>query len=164
MNIKKIIGSILLGAANILIFSILPLLCVWVIWIFSGSNFEFGGLTSIIFIISLILNVMMVSKLYSSLFLNSKLKQSVLYSGLISFSWFASLFFIKQFTNFFEPVSEFTNLGGFLMFPYMINFIFISILNVNFVLKSDKDKKYPHVIILEILIHIILFFVFIRVL
>ena len=67
MNMKKIIGSILLGAGNILIFSILPLLCVWIIWIFLGSNFEIGGLLSIIFIISTILNIRIVYTVQESL-------------------------------------------------------------------------------------------------
>lgn len=153
MNIKKVFGSMLLGIGNILLFSILPLLIINLfIYILGQENiFNITGLA--IFLISLVINVILVCKLYSKLFLNAKIKDSILYATLILIFWFLLLFVLMEFFGIFQP-NGFISIGLILTFAYSINILFVIILNIIYMCKSDKDSKKNIILSIGIIIQI----------
>ena len=141
MNIKKVFGSILLGVGNVLVFSMLPLYIINLLLYILGIEKVFNVTGLIIFLISIILNIILISKLYKKLYLNSSLQESITYSSLISLSWVVVLFILMEFFGLFQP-NGFISIGMIAGIAFAINIIYISILNIIYIIKSFiNDRK-----------------------
>jgi len=166
--------SILLGIGNILLFSVLPILVVgiflYVLWgknifdyigfiLFSFLFFNFENIFIfiglILFLVSVILNIILIYKLFKKLYSNTSICESVVYSIFMSLSWFTVLFILTEYFGVFRP-SGFISFGDIVGFFYIINIIFISILNIKFMFNAFKNNKKTLCLSFGILIQVII--------
>lgn len=139
---KKIIYSILFGISNILIFSILPFLVMFLAsYIVLKIRSVSGEILLPLIFIGTILNIIIIFKLHKKLFHNANLKQSILYAILITISWFIGNYILHIFFDYSNPTGEFVSTGQVFEICYFFNIIFISFLNVIFIFKSINNNK-----------------------
>jgi len=167
MNVKKVICAVLLGIGNILLFSILPFLMTGLVAYILNFllEFIFGNIMSIfatiVFIPCVVLTSIIVYKLYDKLFKNTRMVESVFYTALISLSWVIAFVVIIRYFN---PVYILWVFGFFVILAFLIDFVFILILNIIFILKSFKNDKRVFSLIIGILIQIFIPIIYILVL